>query len=160
MYRFSEPFYRWAAKTWIGLTVADSTWLFPAVEAVHIVALTVLLGAVIMQHMKVFGVSMKRVPSQQVYRDLAPWTLTSLILILASGYVLMASEAMKAYTSGPFQLKMILLVAAIGFHYTFFKMAAGAEEERLRPVFRKVVATISLLLWVSVGLAGRAIGFF
>jgi hypothetical protein len=34
------------------------------------------------------------------------------------------------------------------------------EETELRPVLRKVAGGIAIVLWMGVGFAGRAIGFF
>ena len=160
MYPFLRPYYEWAGKTWVGATVAESNWLFPAVEAVHIVALTVLLGAIIVLDMRFFGVTMTKKAVRQLYFELAPWILVSLIIIIASGGVLFASEAMKAYTSGPFQIKMILLAAAIAFHYTLCRKAANAAEGTVGPGLSRLAGAVSLVLWFGVGFAGRAIGFF
>jgi hypothetical protein len=95
----------------------------------------------------------------QLARELAPWVLCSLIIILVSGFMLFASEALKAYASVPFQVKMLFLFAAIAFHYTVIKQVTKADEARIRPLWNKVVAVISLALWLGVGIGGRGIGF-
>ena len=40
------PFFQWCESLWLGQFVVNSNWLFPVIEAVHLLALSVLGGAV------------------------------------------------------------------------------------------------------------------
>jgi len=154
------PIFKFFDKSWIGTWVSDSTWLFPAIEAVHIVALCLLFGALLMLNLRLLGLALTNKPVRQLARDLAPWVLCSLIIILSSGILLFASEAMKAYASVPFQVKMLFLFAAISFHYTIHRRVANADEAHpVRPAWNKIVAIVSIVLWLAVGIGGRGIGF-
>jgi Family of unknown function (DUF6644) len=154
------PFFKWVNGSWVGQTISDSRWLFPAIEGVHIVALTLLFGAVIVLNLRMAGIVMRSRSLPQIARELAPWTLCSLIIILASGVLLFASEAIRSFHSDPFRIKMVLLLAAIVFHYSISWRLARKEDGHLPSAVRKMAATIGIVLWVSVGFAGRAIGFF
>jgi hypothetical protein len=101
---------------------------------------------------------MKNLPIRQVSRDLSPLLVWSLVAILATGFVLFASEAMKCYSSGPFQAKMLFLIAAIAYHFTIFRKLTSTDREPKR--FWGVTAgLVSVALWLGVGLAGRGIAF-
>jgi hypothetical protein len=139
--------------------ISDSSWLFPAVEAVHIVALALLCGAILMLNLRLLGITLRNKPVAGLARELAPWVMCSLIIILTSGLLLFSSEAMKAYTSVPFQVKMVFLFAAIVFHYTIYSRVTNADELKISPIWNKLAAAVSLLLWFGVGVGGRAIGF-
>lgn len=154
------PFFKWANNTWVGHTISDSVWLFPAIEGVHIVALALLLGAILVLNLRLMGVMMRDRSLPQLFRELETWTLTSLIVILVSGAMLFASEAVKTFYSAPFRLKIVLLVTAIVFHYTISRRLMRKEDSDLRPALGKVAGSIAIILWVGVGFAGRAIGFF
>lgn len=154
------PFFRWVDSTRVNQWINDSLWLFPAIEAVHIVALAVLIGAVLMLNLRVLGVALKAVPVPRLARELAPWTLVSLILILISGALLFASEAVRSFHSNPFRIKMVFLAAAIVFHYTASRKLTLMDEGRIHPIVSKLAAVVGIFLWVAVGFAGRAIGFF
>jgi hypothetical protein len=154
------PFFKWANNTWVGQTISDSIWLFPAIEGVHIVALALLFGAILVLNLRLMGVLMRDRSLPQLSRELETWTLSSLLVILVSGAMLFASEAIKTFHSSPFRLKMVLLFAAIVFHYTISRRLMRNEETELRPVLRKVAGGIAIVLWMGVGFAGRAIGFF
>ena len=153
------PIFQWFGHTWAAQTISDSRWLFPAIEAVHIVALAILCGAILILNLRLFGITLPGKSVHELAEELAPWVLVSLLIIVTSGVLLFSSESMKAYASVPFQVKMILLFAAVIFHYTLYGRVIYADERRANPRWNKIAAVVSLVLWFSVGLGGRAIGF-
>ena len=154
------PFFKWANGTWLSKVINDSNWLFPAIEGIHIVALALLFGVVIVLNLRLMGLTMRSRPLPQLAREFEPWTLCSLVVILITGFMLFVAEAVKSFYSTPFRLKMGLLLAAVVFHYTVSSRLMHKEESRLSPVLSKTAAVVAILLWMSVGFAGRAIGFF
>jgi hypothetical protein len=153
------PIFKWFDASWMGAVVRDSTWVFPAIEAVHIVALALLFGALLMLNLRLLGLGVTNKPVAQLARELSPWVLCSLIIILATGILLFASEAMKAYASVPFQVKMLFLFAAIIFHYTIYSRVTKADAAQISPLWSKAVAIVSIVLWLGVGVGGRGLGF-
>lgn len=153
------PIFRWFDKSALGETINGSNWLFPGIEAVHIVALALLFGTILILNLRLFGLVLRTKPVPQLARELAPWTLCSLIVILISGGLLFSSEAMKSYSSVPFQLKMVFLFAAIVFHFTFYRNLTQKDESQVSVIWSRVAAVFSILLWLGVGVGGRAIGF-
>jgi hypothetical protein len=154
------PFFKWVNNTWVGQTINDSKWLFPAIEGIHIVALALLFGAVIVLNLRLSGLLMRNRSLPKLAEELAPWTLCSLVVILVTGALLFASTAIRSFHSGPFRIKIVLLVAAIAFHYTISGRLAQREDSLLPSLPRKAAGVTAIVLWVSVGFAGRAIGFF
>ena len=152
------PFFKWSDASWVGMTVRSSRLYFPIIETFHLLALTLLLGAIFMLNLRLCGLVLKNLPMRQVSRELAPWLLGSLIAILATGFVLFTAEAMKCYSSGPFQAKMLFLFAAIGYHFTIFRKLTNTEREPRR-VLGIGAGLVSVILWLGVGLAGRGIAF-
>ena len=157
---YLRPVFVWFSNSLIAEAIRSSNWLFPAVEAVHIVALCVLLGAIFLLNFRLLGIALRSTPVSRLARDLAPWTLCSLIIILSTGVMLFSSEAMKCYESPPFQLKMILLFSAIVFHFTIYGRVTNANEGDRSPLWGKLAAGVSLVLWFGIGFAGRAIAFY
>jgi hypothetical protein len=153
------PMFKWFDGSFIGAWVRDSRWIFPAIEAVHIVALALMFGAILVLNLRLLGITFTNKPVAQLARDLSPWVLVSLIIILASGILLFSSEAMKAYASVPFQVKMLFLFAAMIFHYTVYGRLTRRPDNALSPAWSKLAAVVSILLWLGVGLGGRGIGF-
>lgn len=153
------PLFKWFDRTLVNRMINDSSWLFPAIEAVHIVALAMLLGAIVMLNLRVLGFALNSKPLARLHAELAPWTFWSLVTILSTGFLLFTSEAVKSYLSGPFRIKMVLLALAIALHYTVQRrmMRFGPD---VQPLSGRLTAMVALVLWFGVGFAGRAIGFF
>jgi hypothetical protein len=76
-----------------------------------------------------------------------------------SGVLMFVSDALRYYQSGPFQIKVALLVVAFVFHFTWFRKISrdGASFNRW---VRRLTAVTAFLAWIGVGFAGRAIAFF
>src|SRR3989442_14355575 len=115
--QFLLPFFKWCDATWLGETIRSSRIYFPIIETFHLLALTLLFGAVIVLNLRLCRIIMKNQPVQQVAQDLSPWAFWSLVVILASGVMLFTSEAMKCYASKPVQFKMVFLFSALMFHF-------------------------------------------
>jgi hypothetical protein len=154
------PFFRWCDSTWISVAIRDSRFLFPAIETFHLLGITMLLGILLLLNMRLFNLGLRRQPVDRLAGQLAPWTWGSLAVILVSGTLLFLSEALKCYDSGPFRLKMLLLFLAILFQVTVHRPYTNSGKALITPVRARLVASLSLMLWFGVGLAGRAIGFF
>jgi hypothetical protein len=153
------PFFQWCDELWIARIIRDSVVAFPIIETFHLFALTMLFGGIIFLNLRLCGLIMKHQPVSIVAQDLAPWTLGSLIVMIFTGVLLFVSEALRCYSSLPFWFKMGFLFSAIVFHYAVVRRTARSERIELMPIRVRLVAVVSLLLWISIGLGGRAIAF-
>jgi len=152
-------FFTWCENTWLGGAIRDSRWLFPAIESVHLLGLAVIGGAVLVVNLRLLGFGIVRQPAAQLWRDAWPWLMGSLAVMLTSGMMLFTSEATKLYYHGAFWVKMISLLLATVFTLTVMRKVALADPARVRPLWSRAAALISILLWSTVGVCGRWIGF-
>jgi hypothetical protein len=77
--------------------------------------------------------------------------------MLVSGFLLFSTEAVKMYGNWAFQLKMSFLLLALVFTLTIYRRVIDAP--RSSAGVRWAAALVSLLLWLGVGLGGRALGY-
>ncbi len=156
-----KPLFETIEHSGHGTMIRDSIWQFAAIEAVHLLALALIGGAVLIVDLRLLGWGLKRHPVNQVARDAAPWLNGSLFVMLLTGYLLMASLAeSKYYVNFAFQLKMWFLLAAILWTYTVRRSVTRRDDAHINPGVAKLVAIISILLWTGVGVMGRGIGFY
>jgi hypothetical protein len=153
------PYFQWAQNTGVGVEIRRSLWLFPVIEAFHLLALALIGGAVLVVDLRLAGLALRKQPVSQLAMDAQPWLLGSLTVMLLSGGLLWTSEAVKCYYNLAFWLKMMFLFLAIVFTFTIRRRVALAEG-RVKPVWMKTVAFVSVTLWTGVGLMGRGIGFY
>jgi len=152
-------FFQWCEASGIGETIRKSSWLFPVIEAIHLLGLGVIGGAVLVVDMRLLGLGLKRQSAAELARNAQPWLVGSLVLMIITGGLLFLSEAIKCYYHDAFWFKMSCLFLAIVFTFTIQRKVTMTDETRVSPVWSKVVAIVSVLLWAGVGIGGRWIGF-
>ena len=153
------PFFTWVENSGLGGAIRSSSWLFPVIEAFHLLGLAVIGGAVLVVDLRLFGFGLRRQPVAQLARDAQRWLIGSLMVMIATGSLLFTSEAVKCYYHPAFWVKMTSLFLAIVFTFTVHRKVALADETRVRPLWSKLVALVSITLWSGVGIGGRWIGF-
>ena len=152
-------FFQWCEQSGIGEAIRKSAWLFPLIEAIHLLGLGLIGGAVLVVDLRLLGLGLRRQSVAQLTRDAQPWLVGSLVLMIITGGLLFLSEAIKCYYHGAFWFKMTSLFLAIIFTFTVQRKVTMAEETRVSPLWSKVVALVSVALWSGVGIGGRWIGF-
>jgi uncharacterized membrane protein YhdT len=152
-------FFEWCEATGLGSGIRASKWLFPVIESVHLLGLAVLGGVILLVDLRLLGLGLKRQPVSQLAKDVRPWLVGSILVMLGTGLSLFLSEAVKCYYSGPFWLKMSTLPIALLFTATVRRRVVAADETGARPLVRKLVGLVSIALWFTVAAAGRWIGF-
>jgi hypothetical protein len=152
-------FFQWCEQSGIGNAIRRSSWLFPLIEAIHLLGLGVIGGAVLVVDMRLLGLGLRRQSVAQLTRDAQPWLVGSLMLMIVTGGLLFLSEAIKCYYHEAFWFKMTCLFLAIVFTFTVQRKVTLADEARVSPLWAKVVALTSVALWAGVGIGGRWIGF-
>jgi hypothetical protein len=148
----------WLELTAIGEVVRGSIWLFPAIEAVHLLALAMIGGAVLVVDLRLLGVGLREQSLSSVARNAQPWLVASLLAMIATGVPLFLSEAVKCYFNPSFWVKMITLVVATLFAFTVRRWVTTGRWGTAAAV-QKLTGATSLSLWLVVAAAGRWIGF-
>lgn len=153
------PFIEWVAASSLSHAISTSTWAFAVTESIHLLALSVIGGAVLIVDLRLLGFGIKAQPLEAVARDAWPWFVGSWTVMIVTGVLLFVSEPQKLYYSTPFAVKMLSLVLGTIFAVTARRKVTLAEEGRVPPFLMKLVAITSLALWFGVGAGGRWIGF-
>ena len=144
----------------VSRTINESSWIFPLVQAFHLVALGFLAGAVLMVDLRLLGRGFSQQPIARVAREARPWLMWSLVAIIVTGIPQFMSLATKEYESPYFRWKMLLFAIALIHTFTLRRMVAYAPEGRYGGGMAALVALISMGLWTAVAINGRLIGFF
>ena len=153
-----EPFFRWCESTLVGRAVAESVWAFPILEAVHLIGLCVLGGALLVVDLRLLGLGLTSQPVARLARNARPWLVGSLVVMAATGVPLFLSEAIRAYYNTAFWVKICTLPLALAFTFTVREGVARREADDPGATGR-IVGAVSLALWLTVAAAGRWIGF-
>ena len=153
----------WIENTPVATAIRQSTWLFPAIETVHVLATVLVVGSVAMLDLRLLNIAWRQSSIREIHQDVLPWAWTSFGVAAIAGSLLFSSSATKYYHNVPFRIKMILLVLvginAACFELGTYRRVATADRETNIPVAAKIAGAVGLLLWIAVVACGRWIGF-
>lgn len=153
----------WLEATPLAVAITESEWMFPTIETVHVLALTLVVGSIAMLDLRMLGVSNKSMGVMQLSDEVLPWTWGAFVIAAISGMLMFISAATKYYANVPFRIKIALLILAginmAIFHFSAFRAVHKWNMSFPAPVAARVAASLSLLFWIGVVVAGRWVGF-
>lgn len=116
--------------------------IFPALEAIHVMALALSVGAIAIVDLWALRFGPR---DEDTAKQLARWTPAGLALMLITGAALFLMNVARYVHNLGFLIKMALLAVALAVHFTVHrKPSRGA-------------AILSLALWSSVVIAAKFI---
>ncbi len=134
----------------------NNEWSFPLLEILHIAGFAFSIGTIAVVDLRLLGLGMKRETPAQILKATAPWTLAGLVVMLTTGPGIFSSDPVMYLHNASFRFKMGALLVAIIYNYTVHRKVALADAAGAGA---KVVAVLSLALWVSVVAGGLFIAF-
>jgi hypothetical protein len=123
----------------------------------HIAGLVLLLTSILLVNLRLLGVGLIYFSAPELANYTRPFVFTGLIFLLLSGLFMLVPSAALYEPNPAFWLKMKLLGAALIVQYSIYRKVTRTANPS--PWVAAITAIVSLVLWFSVGLAGRAIGF-
>ncbi len=145
----------------------ESLWLYPLLQAAHILGFMLLAGAAMLFDLRVLGLTAARGESAVAIRALGghllPWSVAALAVVVPSGVLLFAVDSAQLIGNRVFLLKMLLLGTAVcnalWFHLGVGRGWARWEAAGAAPLAARLHAAASLAIWTSVVVCGRLIAF-
>ena len=143
-------------------TIRNSLYLFPLIEAVHVIALTLVFGTIMVVDLRILGVASRNRPYSRVTSDMLKLTWCAFALAAVTGSLMFITNARVYFDNTFFRFKFALMALA-GLNMLVFQLTAGrspvAWNEGPAPRRAKAAAIASLALWALVIGMGRSVGF-
>jgi hypothetical protein len=154
---------RWLESTHGSIALHESIWVYPIVESIHVLTLSVFLGLAVIVDLRLLGASLSATPVSQVMRRLGPWIVAGFTVMVVSGTLLFYAAPVRTYSSIFFQLKMTFLLMAglnVGvFHFITSHSLPQWDLDRRPPLGARLAGAVSLVLWVAIAVCGRMIAY-
>ena len=151
--------FQWCS-TWAPIAfLRDSKYGMPAIQSFHLMGLTIFLATMLALDLRLAGVGIMDLSPSFLARQLKPWAIGAVTLLISSGILIFLATPGKYMGSNPFRIKMAVLCLAILFHFCVVRRFVTSEHGSRPRLVNVIVAGLSLTLWFSVGWAGRAIAF-
>lgn len=175
----------WLFETGIAISIRENDWLFPMLESLHVLGVTVFLGSIIWVDLRILRFANNERRLQKFVNELLPITWLMFVVAVVTGFALFSSNAVNYAHNIFFQLKILFLSLAglnmIVFHFWYHNGVLtddlsypspliGAEisnNSQFRDVIFKVSfwaygrwsAVLSVVFWIFIIALGRWIGF-
>ena len=148
-------------ETPLSLAIKESIWLYPAAELLHIIGFVLLVGCAFAFDLRLLGLS-RSISVRALTRHLLPWAQGGLALIIPTGITMFLNEPTMMAANPAFRVKLVLvtlgLLNALSFRWPF-RLVDHWDHQLPTPLFVRLNALFSLLIWLSTLTAGRLIAY-
>lgn len=175
----------WLYEAALSTNIREIEWLFPMIESLHVLAVTVFLGSIVWVDLRILGVANKDRDIRRFSKELLPITWTMFVIAVITGLALFTSNAVNYAHNIYFQFKILLLILS-GINMLVFQLWFSARTESYDPSHAARISTgnlagmgkfrqklhqisffwsgkwsalLSILLWMIVIGLGQWIGF-
>jgi hypothetical protein len=153
-------FSNWLSHTHASEVVSTVTWIIPTTQIIHIVCVTIVLVPMLMLDLRMMGVIGTRQSISAVADRFIPPVWIALVILFLTGVVLTIGEPGRELLSNAFRLKMILVaIVAVITLFVQRRIKGDATFWESRPGLAKLVALVSMMLWLAILTAGRMIAY-
>jgi hypothetical protein len=153
----------WIDQTALSQWIQIAGWVVPTVQTIHILAIAVVASSALMLDLRLIGVFWANRPIEAVKARFLPLIWWPLLVLLGTGIIMIAAEPARSLKNPAFQLKMLLLIAALIvtrlFQFLHRRNTAFGDVTGPRAA-AVTLAIVSILLWSSIIFAGRWIAYF
>jgi hypothetical protein len=152
----------WPISAAVRGDLPGTEWLFPIIETLHVMALTMVLGTIAMVDLRLLGVASRESAVSQLSRELLPWTWAAWCIAAVFGTLMFMSNATTYAANLQFRLKFVCMGLAalnmLSFHFGPYRRVALWDSGE-PPASAKLAGALSLSLWIGVVFFGRWTGF-
>jgi hypothetical protein len=141
----------------------ENALLFPWVEGLHVLAITLVFGSISIVDFRLMGLASRERSVDQLSASVLPVTWIAFATAALTGSLLFASNAPNYAHNFYFRCKLALIALA-GINMVVFQLVLNPNTNRnaaadLIPRSDRIVGALSLGLWMAVIACGRWIGF-
>jgi hypothetical protein len=142
-------FWSWLQETSIIDKIGDTGWMYDTFSVLHYFSVFVFIGTIALVDLRVMGLAARRQTVAQLARNLFPWMWTGFAIAMISGFFEFAPTGTTFSPAPMFRTKMVVILLAVVFAIVVQMRAPKWSESPSVPMGAKIVAAISLLLWLG-----------
>jgi hypothetical protein len=157
-------FCQWLNQTPFSAWLREAPYPFPILIVMHVIAIALFGGMVVMGNLRVLGWAMRGVPVSQMIGQFRAGKWVAFAILLISGLLIAASDPLEYYSNIMWWISLTVLalagVNAAIFRYGIYRTVAAWDDAAVTPPSARRWAGISLGIWIALIFIGRAIAFF
>ena len=147
----------------LGETVRTAGYLYPVLEASHILGIALLVGPAFTFDIRLLGLGNRVMSVTTAARYLLPVSHIGFAIAVTTGIALLSAQATVVAGTGAAPWKLGLLIAAglnvPVFHYGIYRNVDQWAHAAVTPVAARLAAIVSVTSWTGVIFAGRLLAY-
>ena len=147
-------FFSWLETTDVARTIAESLLATASLSALHVIGFTLITGSALVANLRLLGVFLNQRPILEVTAPASRAIAVGLVVSVATGLLLFAARAASVSANGTFQVKMLLLVSAVVFHFAVHRNVT--QRASVTAPLLRATGAVGLALWFGVAATGCA----
>ena len=156
-------FAQWIQGTAVFTALRGSAYVYPIILSTHMIAIALFGCMILLVDVRLLGWAMHKYTVSEMVNQLRPLKRIGFLLLVACGLLIAGCKAEEYYYNAFFRTKMTLLglvgVHALVFRRGVYRNTAALDAAPQIPPQAKLAASLSLILWTSLVIAGRGIGY-
>jgi len=138
----------WLESTVLARSVGESLMFTASLSAVHLLGFTLVMGSALLVNLRLLDVLLPQRTLTEVTRPASRAIALGLAISLATGVLLFSARAISAAENSTFQLKMLLLLAAVVFHFIIQSRVTRRPQSGVLAL--RMTAVSGLTLWMGL----------
>lgn len=147
----------------LGETVRSVGYLYPMLEAVHILGIALLVGPAFSFDLRLMGAGRRVVSVTTAARYLLPISHIGFAIAVSTGVALLSAQATMVASAGAAPWKFgLLLLAGLNipvFHFGVYRRVNEWTTAAVTPLAARAGAVVSMFAWTGVIFAGRLLAY-
>ena len=135
----------------------------PIAQSFHILGISAVAGSILMVNLKFLGLALPGQNVSEMIRRLLPWTWYALAVNAVTGSIFVVARPLRYFYNPVATFKFSLLLAAAALAFVVYwlnrRQHGYWEQSAERLLAARVIAAVSLALWIGVMLGGRWIAY-
>jgi hypothetical protein len=156
-------FTQWVQSTDLFTYIRGSWYTYPVIMSTHLAGIALFGGMVLVVDLRLLGLAMRKRSVSDVVNQLRWLKWAGFALVATCGILMLGSKAEEYYYNAFFRAKMtvlvLILVHSLVFRRSVYSKVAEFDKTGTIPGRAKLAASLSLILWTCMVIAGRGIGY-
>jgi hypothetical protein len=157
------PFILGIESSAIGEWMRTSLLAMPWVNAIHVLCVTLVFGSILVVDLRLLGLLDRTRAITRVAQEMLRWTWVAFAGAVVTGVLYFAANATTYWFNTAFRFKLLAILLA-GLNMAVFQLVtwrgvSAWDRDARTPRAARVAGGLSILIWTTVIVLGRIIGF-
>ena len=153
----------WFQNIPLFIFLRDSTLAFPVLLTLHVIFISMFAALILATDLRLLGWGLTKYSIADVVDQLRTPKRMGFVCVVTCGILVLGTKAEEYFLNPFFRVKLVLFalvaVHALVFRGSVYNNAAALDATPQPPARAKLAAALSLLLWTSIAVMGRSIGY-